>query len=293
MARIVPHLWFDKEAKEAATLYASIFPDSKVESVSTIEGSPSGPTDIVSFRLAGQAFQAISSGPYFRFTPAISFMVYCPSPEEVDRLWGALSPGGSALMELGSYPFSERYGWLQDRFGLSWQLIWMKDSPGSLRIAPSLLFTNAVLGRAEEAMKFYAALIPDSELGFASRYGAGEAPGLEGLLNYASLRLGGTPFVVMDGPGDHSFAFNEALSFMLYCEDQAEIDRYWAALSAFPEAEQCGWLKDRFGLSWQIVPTAMDEMMAKGSKEQIDRVTQAFLKMKKFDLAELERAYRG
>lgn len=293
MARIVPHLWFDKEAKAATALYVSIFPDSKVESVTTIEDSPSGPTDIVSFRLAGQAFQAISAGPYFKLNPSVSLMVYCPSPGDVDRLWEALSPGGSALMELGSYPFSERYGWIQDRFGLSWQLIWQKDAPSGLKIAPSLLFTNAVLGKAEEAMRFYASLVPDSELGTISRYGAGEAPGLEGMVNYASLRLGGLPFVVMDGPGDHSFIFNEAVSFMLRCDSQEEIDRYWEALSAVPEAERCGWLKDRWGLSWQVIPAVMDEMMSKGGKAQIDRVTQAFLKMKKFDIAELERAYRG
>ena len=97
----------------------------------------------------------------------------------------------------------------------------------------------------------------------------------------------------MDSAYEHNFAFNEAISFLVSCDTQAEIDRYWKALSAVPEAEQCGWLKDKYGLSWQIVPTLMNEMMSKGSGEQIARVTEAFLKMKKFDIESLKRAYEG
>ena len=80
---------------------------------------------------------------------------------------------------------------------------------------------------------------------------------------------------------------------MVRCEEQSESDYFWDKLSAVPESEQCGWLKDRFGLSWQIIPRLLDEYMARGAQEQIDRVTQAFLQMKKFDLAELQRAYEG
>jgi predicted 3-demethylubiquinone-9 3-methyltransferase (glyoxalase superfamily) len=97
----------------------------------------------------------------------------------------------------------------------------------------------------------------------------------------------------MDSARDHHFAFNEAISFLVPCETQAEIDYYWEKLSADPKAEQCGWLKDKFGLSWQIWPTAIGEMMKNGTREQIDRITQAFLPMKKFDLATLQRAYAG
>lgn len=97
----------------------------------------------------------------------------------------------------------------------------------------------------------------------------------------------------MDSAHDHQFGFNEAISFIVSCDSQDEIDRYWDALSAVPESEQCGWLKDRYGLSWQIVPSAMDQMLRSGTKEQIARVTAAFLAMKKFDLAELQRSYAG
>jgi predicted 3-demethylubiquinone-9 3-methyltransferase (glyoxalase superfamily) len=151
--RITPHLWFDREAKEAAEFYVSVFPDSRITNVSKIYDTPSGDCDVVSFELSGQPFMAISAGPMFKF--------------------------------------------------------------------------------------------------------------------------------------------NEAISFLVHCDTQEEIDHYWGKLSAVPQAEQCGWLKDKYGLSWQIVPTAMDEMMQSGDKEARARVTRAFLEMKKFDIAKLQEAYAG
>ena len=100
-------------------------------------------------------------------------------------------------------------------------------------------------------------------------------------------------FAAMDSAREHNFAFNEAISFMVSCDTQQEIDYYWEKLSAVPEAEQCGWLKDKYGLSWQITPGSLDEMMQEGTPEQIARVTQAFLPMKKFDIAKLRKAYEG
>jgi len=153
MQKITPHLWFDKEAKEAAEFYTAVFPDSKIINITTLHNTPSGDCDVVSFVLSGQPFMAISAGPLFKF--------------------------------------------------------------------------------------------------------------------------------------------NEAISFRVDCATQKEIDYYWEKLSADPKAEQCGWCKDKYGLSWQIVPKAMDEMMSQGTPEQIDRVTQAFLPMIKFDIAKLQKAYEG
>jgi predicted 3-demethylubiquinone-9 3-methyltransferase (glyoxalase superfamily) len=150
---ITPHLWYDKQAKEAAQFYTSVFPDSGINYVNTIHDTPSGDCDIVSFHLSGQPFLAISAGPLFQF--------------------------------------------------------------------------------------------------------------------------------------------NEAVSFVIHCDTQEEIDYYWGKLSAVPAAEQCGWLKDKFGLCWQVVPTAMEKMLATKDEKKLARVTQAFLQMKKFDIAALERAYAG
>jgi predicted 3-demethylubiquinone-9 3-methyltransferase (glyoxalase superfamily) len=286
-------LWFDREAVEAADLYASTFPNSRVGDVTTLRDTPSGDADVVSFELCGQPFMAISAGPLFRFTPAVSFLVRCGSSEEVDELWETLSAGGTALMPLDSYPFSERYGWTEDRFGLSWQVMHTGDEDIQQRIAPSLMFVGDVCGKAEEAMSFYTTVFPDSAVGPVLRWGSGEEPDREGTIKHARFTLAGEELAAMDSAYDHSFGFNEAISFMVGCEDQDEIDYYWDRLSAVPEAEQCGWLKDRFGLSWQVTPSVLGELLSRGSEEQIARVTAAFLPMKKFDLAELERAFSG
>lgn len=177
---------------------------------------------------------------------------------------------------------------------LSWQLI-LSDPGGEPRpfLLPSLLFTDSAAGKAEEAGAFYRSVFADSEAGQLVRYPAGMEPNREGTAMFSDFRLGQTWFVAMDSGIEHGFAFNEAISFTVNCRDQAEIDYCWDRLSAVPAAEQCGWLKDRFGLSWQVRPVALDEMMTRGSPEQVRRVTQAFLPMKKFDLAALERAFAG
>jgi len=302
MQKITPHLWFDTEAREAAGFYTSIFPNSRITRTTEIHGvpTPTGDCDIVSFELAGHPFMAISAGPVFKFNPSISFIVnFDPSRdrnarEHLDVLWEKLAHGGTALMPLDRYPFSERYGWIQDRYGLSWQLI-LSNPEGEERpvIVPSLLFVGAVAGRAEEAVKFYLSVFRNSRWGLVARYGKDQEPDREGSIMFSDFALDGQWFAAMDSAHEHEFAFNEAVSLLIPCESQEEIDYYWERLSAVPEAEQCGWLKDRFGVSWQVWPTAMGEMMTKGTPGQVARVTEAFLKMKKFDIAALKRAYEG
>jgi len=301
--KITPHLWFDKEAKEAAQFYTSVFKNSKITNVTTLHNTPSGDTDIVSFVLSGQAFMAISAGPLFKFNPSVSFIVNVdPSREKdereiIDALWEKLSQGGRVLMPLQQYPFSERYGWLQDKYGLSWQLL-LSNPEGEERppIVPSLMFVGAVCGKAEEAINFYSSVFSkrgESKVGNMVRYAKDQEPDKEGTIMFTDFMLLSQWFAAMDSAHGHNFTFNESISFMVYCDTQEEIDYYWDKLSAVPEAEQCGWLKDKYGLSWQIVPTDMDEMMQSGDKEKIARVTEAFLAMKKFDIAELKSAYEG
>ena len=293
MERITPHLWFDKEAKEAGAFYTSLFKSSRVKQTTVLHNTPSGAVDIVTIELAGQEFTLLSAGPLFKFTPAISFLVSCDTKEEVDALWNELSTGGTPLMELGSYPFSERYGWTQDRYGLSWQVMYTADRPMARKITPVLMFTEKQSGKAEEAITFYTTVFDNSRVGPILRYGAGEDPDREGTVKYAAFTLEGEEFAAMDSARAHGFGFNEAISFMVHCDTQKEIDYYWDKLSADPRAEQCGWLKDKYGLSWQVVPNEMDEMLATNDQAKIDRVTAAFLKMKKFDLATLREAADG
>jgi predicted 3-demethylubiquinone-9 3-methyltransferase (glyoxalase superfamily) len=217
---------------------------------------------------------AISAGPLFKFNPSISFMVnFDPSQDKdartrIDQVWRKLSAGGNVLMPLDKYPFSERYGWVQDKYGLSWQLI-LTNPEGEERpiIIPSLLFVGDVYGKAEEASDLYLSIFMHAKRGAMVRYGAGQAPDKEGAVMFTDFMLESQWFAAMDSAREHNFKFNEAISFMVYCDTQEEIDYYWDRLAAGgdPQAQQCGWLKDKFGLSWQVVPTEMDEMMRDGT----------------------------
>jgi len=301
MRKITPHLWFDKEAKEAAELYTSVIPNSKIANVKTLHNTPSGDCDMVSFELSGRAFMAISAGPPYKFNPSVSFHVKCSAKHEVDSIFERLSSGGRVLMPLGSYPFSDRYGWLEDKYGVSWQVILAAEHEMKQRISPVLMFVGKVCGKTEEAINYYAEVFKNSPAGatastnvnILARYGTAEEPDREGTVRYASFTLLGQEFGAMDSAREHKFAFNEAISFMVPCDTQGEIDYFWERLSADPKAGQCGWLKDRYGLSWQITPTIMNEMLAGNDQERTARVTQAFLKMKKFDIDALKQAYGG
>jgi predicted 3-demethylubiquinone-9 3-methyltransferase (glyoxalase superfamily) len=298
MQNITPHLWFDKLAREAAESYVSLFPGSKVVSVTTLSDTPSGDCDIVRFELAGQPFMAISAGPLFKFNPSVSFQIRCSTKEEVDAIWEQLSPDAKVLMPLDMYPFSARYGWLEDRYGLSWQVMHASGDSVGQRITPVLMFVGGVCGKTEEAVNFYASVFKNAPDGartretkadVLARYGEGEEPDKKGTVRYAHFSLLGQDFGAMDSAREHKFAFNEAISFIVPCDTQEEIDYFWGKLSADPKAEQCGWLKDKFGLSWQIAPVIMAELLAGNDRKRIERVTQAFLKMKKFDIAALKR----
>lgn len=297
MQKITPHLWFDTQAKEAAAFYTSLFPDSRIEHTGVLHNTPSGDTDIVSFTVCGHAFMAISAGPYFKPNPSISFMVnFDPAQDtdaanRIDAIWEKLAEGGKILMPLQEYPFSKRYGWVQDKYGFSWQLTLTnpKGEPRP-RIIPSLLFTEEQCGKAEEASDFYISVFQNAKRGTMARYPAGMEPDKEGTVMFTDFMLEGQWFAAMDSAREHGFTFNEAVSLLVTCETQEEIDTYWSKLSAVPEAEQCGWLKDRYGVSWQITANGLQELLKSGDAEKIQRATEAFLKMKKINIAELARA---
>jgi predicted 3-demethylubiquinone-9 3-methyltransferase (glyoxalase superfamily) len=293
MKKIVPHLWFDREAKEAARFYTSLLPDSKILHETVLKNTPSGDCDMVSFKLWGHEFMAISAGPYFKFNPSISFFInFDPSrdPEaraRLDATWSKLSEGGTALMPLDEYPFSKRFGWI-------WQLI-LTDPKGEERptIMPSLLFVKERAGQAEAAIQHYLSVFKSSKQGQLVRW-PNQPPEREGTVMFADFKLENEWFAAMDSAHPaHEFEFNEAVSFIVQCDTQKELDEVWGKLSAVKESEQCGWLKDRFGVSWQITPALMDEMMRRGTQEQVDRLTQAFLPMKKLEIEPLKKAFEG
>lgn len=289
--RIVPHLWFDNQAKEAAQFYCSIFPKSRIQDLSVLRDTPSGDCDVVTFDLWDQPFMSISAGPLFQFNPSVSFMVHAKG--EIDRIWKKLSEGGKALIPLDKHPTCEKYGWIQDRYGLSWQLL---GSPVAREprpsIVPSLLFTGKNSGHAEECVRYYVSVFNRAAVKHGeSRVGSVHRKG--DTIQFADFRLFDQWLGIMESASAGKSDFSEAISFMVYCDTQNEIDYYWKTLSAVAEAEQCGWLKDKYRVSWQIVPSDMHKVMKESSPEQLKRYTKAFLKMKKFNIAELNKARDG
>jgi predicted 3-demethylubiquinone-9 3-methyltransferase (glyoxalase superfamily) len=311
--KIMPCLWFDDNCEEAVNFYCSIFPGGKINTMLRHpEGVTEGPMKDMGgkvwtaiFELSGFTFQALDGGPMFKRNPSVSFFVnFDPSQNpnaaaDIDTTWAALAEGGRVLMPLDAYDFAKRYGWVEDRFGISWQLI-LTDPEGDERpvIMPSLLFTEGMYGKAEEALNFYTGVFAgagggESKMGLVATYPAGMEPDREGAAMFAEAKLGGQWLVAMDSAREHGFRFTEALSLSVECADQAEVDHFWEQLSAVPEAEQCGWLKDKYGVSWQIVPKVLSQYMNDPDPAKVARVADAFMPMKKLEIAKLDAAYQG
>lgn len=253
--KIIPHLWFDDQAEEAANFYTSLFDNSGIGTITRYgkegfetHGQPEGSVMTVDFELAGQQFIGLNGGPHFSFTPAISFFVVCETEAELDELWEKFSEGGSVLMELDRYDWSEKYGWVEDRFGLSWQISLGKlEDVDHQKITPSLMYVNED-SQAEEAVDFYTSAFSDSDITGIHRYSAGDDQP-EGSVAHAQFTLDGKVFMAMDSSPEHAdFTFNEAISLLINCESQEEVDYFWSVLTegGDPKAQQCGWLKDRF-----------------------------------------------
>lgn len=292
-------LWFDNEALSAAEFYTTLFADASINAITRYgregyehHGKPEGSIMTVDFTLAGLGFMALNGGPHFRLNPSVSFFVVCESRQETDRVWNTLSEGGRVLMSLDKYDWSPMYGWVQDRFGLAWEVALGKISDVGQKITPSLLFAAGVRGRAEEAIAFYTSVFGRSGLDGILRYGPDEE-GSEGTVKHAMFTLHGQKFMALDSAVSQHFTFNEAVTIMINCISQEEIDYYWERLTDGGEEGPCGWLKDRFGLSWQVESVELQEMLRDPDQERVARVSQAFLKMKKYDLAELRRAFDG
>ena len=286
--KITPHLWFNDNAEEAAEFYTSLLPNSRIHGSSRYVPSaalraqrPAGSTMNVLFQMAGCQFMGLNGGPLFTFNPSVSFVIACDSEDEIHQLWDKLSHGGQTLMSLAAYPFAKKYGWCNDRFGLSWQLI-LEKRPQKIR--PALLFTKDLFGQARAALDHYTATFPDSSVETVFEDPKSKA------LAYASFALAGQEFMLMESSLNHEFGFSPAISFLVSCATQAELDQYWQKLSANPKAEQCGWLNDKFGLAWQIVPDSLDDMILKSDDETRDRVMQVILQMKKLDLKAIAQA---
>ena len=280
MQKITPNFWFNRNAKEAVDFYVSVFPESKItgklnypdEGLADFQKDFAGQEVVIDFELSGYRFTAINADGTFSPTPAISMMVnFDPKYHKkarplLDEIWEKLEAGGKVFIPLDKYPFSERYGWVQDKYGFSWQLI-LTDPEGEDRpfIIPAFLFVTDSGMVAEEATDYYMSVFQDAKRGQMVRYPAGMGNNRENAVMFTDFTLANQWFVANDGSAkDHKFSFNEALSLLISCKEQAEIDYYWEALTKNGGAESvCGWLKDRYGVSWQVVPENVGELLEK------------------------------
>tara|TARA_R110002049_G_scaffold175107_2_gene342440 strand:+ start:11387 stop:12301 length:915 start_codon:yes stop_codon:yes gene_type:complete len=298
---IIPNLWFNKEAEEAAKFYTSIFGNSKIggktyyaKEGQEIHGQKEGQVMTIEFQIENYKMVGLNGGPIFKLNPSISFFVMCDTEVEENNLWANFCEGGNILMPLDRYDWSGKYGWVQDRFGVSWQFMLREGDETTQKISPSLLYMGPQRGHAEEALRFYTDIFKHSNIDGIKKYEKEEiAP--EGFVKHAQFQLLGQNFMVMDAGQDGAFRFNEAMSFIVHCKDQDEIDYYWKKLGngGDPKAQQCGWLKDKFGVSWQIVPTVLMELLKSGEKEKTECLFKAFMTMKKLDIETLKSAFKG
>lgn len=291
MNTFMPHLWFDHHALEAATFYVSLFDNAEIYRYYTIPATPSGDAIAVNFRIENMDIGALDGGPFFKMNPSVSLMVSCHTKEEVNHLYENLKQGGRILMPLDAYPFSDWYVWVEDRYGLSWQLILEPEGYPKLRL--NLLFADKVCGKAEKALQSYINIFPNAHIKAITYYDEGEAQDTRARLKYSELQLEDIELVLMDHGFGGEENFTEALSIIVNCDNQKEIDTYWEKLSKVPEAEACGWCKDDYGVSWQIVPRDFDDIFFEEDAQTCLRYTLALLEMKKLDIQALDNARYG
>lgn len=297
MQKITPNLWFKRNAKEAVEYYLSIFPKGKIISISyyptegllDFQKEFAGKELAICFELLGYQFVAINAGDEFTPTPANSFIIrFDPSRDKnardtLKKMWSELSNSGKVMMPLEKYFFSDLFGWVEDKYGFSWQLI-LTDTPEetSPTIVPALLFTGDK-PQAEQAIRFYETVFKNYKVNQILYYDAVESPEMKGMVMFSEFTFENQRFVAQDGGSSHKFGFTEALSYNIACKGQAEIDYYWEKLTADGGEESvCGWCKDKFGLSWQINPENIEELMlAPGARDKL-------LQMKKIDIHKLQ-----
>ncbi|KFF12488.1 3-demethylubiquinone-9 3-methyltransferase [Chryseobacterium soli] len=281
---IFPCLWHDGDAGEAAALYCKIF-----------GGTITADTPVVvNIDLFGQKLMLLNGGPHFEKNASVSFMVICDTEDEVQQYWDQLLEGGMALMALDSYPWSKKYGWVKDRFGTTWQLF-LGEKADEQKLVPTLMFIHQNNGKAKEAMEFYTQTFPNSKIGNILHYKDGGEPNevLENV-QHAHFVIDGYSLFCMDNSYDHAFDFNEGISMVIMTDDQEETDHLWNTLiSGGGRESMCGWLKDKYGFSWQIVPKKLIQLMNDADQEKSQQVVQAMMKMQKIIIKDLEEAYNA
>jgi predicted 3-demethylubiquinone-9 3-methyltransferase (glyoxalase superfamily) len=277
--KITPCLWFNGQAKEAAALYCAVFADAKITAQSPI---------VTGISVSDQSITLLDGGPMYQPNPSISFYYICSDGKEFDRIWEAFVKEGMVMMPADKYPWGEKYGFIADKFGVSWQLAVGDIDKVGQKITPCFMFTGNQYGRGDEAIAHYSSIFKDTKVDGILRYGTNELPDKEGRIKHAQIALLGQKFMLMESAQPHRFGFSEGVSLTIHCETQQEIDYYWEKLTQSGEESMCGWLKDKFGVSWQIIPTILNKIMSDPAKA--GKAAQAFMAMRKLNIEQIVQA---
>ncbi|HLS95634.1 MAG TPA: VOC family protein [Sphingobacterium sp.] len=272
-SKIYPAIWFDNTARHAFDYYASLFHE-----VSIMDSNPV----TVAAKVLGTDFIGINGGPAFRPNPAISFMIVRETQAEIEKIWNGLAAEGHTLMPLDSYPWSPYYGWLSDRYDVSWQLYQGKLADvNEQSIVPTLMFCGPQQGRCAEATSFYERIFKNFVKQGVLTYPDGD---VKGQVMHTQFVLEGYTIAAMDSGVPQPFTFTEGVSLVIECDDQSEIDYYWHSLTKDGEESRCGWCKDPYGVSWQIVPKNLG-----GILQANPRASEALMQMQKIIMEDLKK----
>lgn len=273
---IYPCIWCNHSARVMADFYVNVFPDAQVVDENQA---------VVVFTVNGQRIMLLNGGDMFNPTPTIALRYLTADENKVEEVYRKLSEGGKDLMPLNEYPFSKKYAWVEDRFGMTWQLFNSREEIVQ-KVVPTLMFVDKNHGKAEEAMNFYTSIFPDSSVKKIRRYPDDEGEETPGSIEHGQFWLNNYLVMIKDSAQPFSFNFNEGVSLVVECNTQEEIDNYWERLTAEGGEEgMCGWLKDKYGVSWQIVPATIDKLMKRSR-----RVLEVMMNMKKLDIERLRQA---
>ncbi|PSL34473.1 VOC family protein [Chitinophaga ginsengisoli] len=272
---IFPCIWFDGKAREAFDFYVSVFPNSKITDENPI---------VVKALLDGTEMMGLNGGPMYTPNPAISFMWVSNDKVAIAQIWEKLTKDGRIFMQLDSYPWSASYGWVEDRYGVSWQLYYGEDDWKYNKLVPTLMFGQAQQGRCQQALDFYERTFPAYRNDGIMRYAEGP---MTGQVQHTQFTLNGHLLMAMDSGVPQHLTFTEGVSLVLECDNQEAIDYYWNTFTQSGEEGLCGWCKDPFGISWQVVPKNIVQLLFESSNPQ--KAQEALMQMGKIEIAKLQQ----
>lgn len=279
---IFPCFWFNQNGSEAAEFYTSIFRNSKV----TVD-TPM----VINIEIEGQKLMFLNGGPMFQPNLTLSLMMMCDSKEETESYFKKLSENGKVMMTLDAYPWSESYAWVEDQYGISWQLYYSKEKYKQ-KFSPVMMFTGINNGNCKDALNYYTSIFPNSEIEGVMEYEEGQDD-TPGNVAHSQFSINDYMMMAMDSSHNHNAGFTEGTSMTIMTKDQEETDYYWDLFTAEGEESMCGWLKDKYGFSWQIVPHRLIELTNTYEVEKAQKAFGAMMTMKKIIIKDIEDAYNS